>query len=205
MTVSYIKSGLLFVLLSLFTLTAMAKNTILVVGDSLSAAHGIAVEQGWVSLLQQRLHTQYPDYTVVNASQSGDTTSNGLSQLPALLEKNKPTIVLIELGANDGLRGLPIIVIRKNLQSMIDLISKNKAIPILIGIRLPPNYGPDYLSQFQDVFEQLAKENKVGYVPSLLKGIDENRANFQSDGIHPVAAVQPTMLDNVWLVLKPKL
>lgn len=156
-------------------------------------------------LLQQRLIKLYPGVHVVNASQSGDTTSNGLSRLSALLHENQPSIVLIELGANDGLRGLPIAVIRENLQKMIHLVLNEKAIPILIGIQLPPNFGLDYISKFQNIFKELASKNKIVFVPSLLNDLENNNDNFQLDGLHPIASAQPIMLNNVWIILKPKL
>ena len=174
-------------------------------GDSLSAAHNIPVESGWVALLQNRLNEQKPAFLVVNGSESGDTTSNGLSRLPSLLDANKPDIVLIELGANDGLRGLPLTVMKQNLQKIINLVKDKQGVPVLIAINLPPNYGPDYTLQFQQVFQQLSADNHIALVPSLLHGIEENIKNFQSDGIHPIASVEPILLNNVWAILKPML
>jgi len=190
-------------LLSVTTLTVQAKNTILILGDSISAAHGISVDSSWPKLLELRLLTKKYPYLVVNASQSGDTTSNGLSRLPVLLKQYHPVIVLLALGGNDGLQGKQPSLIKMNLQKMINLVLATNAIPLLIGIRLPPNFGEEYNSQFVAVYRDLAKENKIALVPSLMNGFDENEKNFQADRVHPISEVQPVMMDNVWVVLKP--
>lgn len=181
-----------------------AAEKILVVGDSLSAAYGIDIKQGWVALLQERLQKDKLDYDVINASISGDTTSNGLARLPNVL-KDKPAIVILELGANDGLRGLPLNIIKNNLAKMIELIKKNNSKVILIGLRLPPNYGAAYTEQFQTTYKKLAEKYKISYLPFLLESVDNHRDLFQSDGLHPTAAAQERIEENVWGVLKPLL
>lgn len=174
-------------------------------GDSLSAAYGIDVRQGWVSLLQEKLRKEKYDYRVVNASISGNTTSNGLAQMPAALKQYHPVITIIELGANDGLRGLDIAVIKNNLVRMITLAKAANSKVLLAGIRLPPNYGSVYTGQFQTIFTSMGKEYDVSVVPFILKGIDEDRTLFQADGIHPIASVQHAILGNIWPVLKEML
>lgn len=200
-----IKKILLILLLSSATLPAIAKNTILVIGDSLSAAYGMSKEQGWVSLLQQRLEENHYPYDVINASVSGDTTSNGLAQLPDALEKYHPAITIIALGGNDGLRGLPLTVIEKNLGKMTALAKGAGSKILLLGVRLPPNYGPAYITAFQQVYVNVADEYGVSVVPVMLKNMDEKRDLFQSDGIHPKPEAQPIILDNIWPALKPLL
>lgn len=200
-----IKKILLILLLSSATLPAIAKNTILVIGDSLSAAYGMSKEQGWAALLQQRLEENHYPYDVINASVSGDTTSNGLAQLPAALEKYHPEITIIALGGNDGLRGLPLTVIEKNLGKMTALAKDAGSKVLLLGVRLPPNYGPAYTTAFQQVYMSVADEHGVSVVPVMLKNMDEKRDLFQSDGIHPKPEAQPIILDNIWATLKPLL
>jgi acyl-CoA thioesterase-1 len=192
------KKFLFTLILCLFTLPALAQKTILVVGDSLSSGYGIDIKQGWVSLLQKRLLERNYDYTVVNSSISGDTTSNGLNRLPALLDKHKPDVTILEFGGNDALRGLQLFIIKKNLQKMIDLIKKADSKVLLVGFRLPPNYGPQYIEQFQELYAQLAEKNEIGFIPLFLKGVDDNPKLMQSDGIHPKEQAQVTLLDNVW-------
>jgi acyl-CoA thioesterase-1 len=186
-----------------FTLPVMAKNTILVLGDSLSAGYGISVDSGWVKLLQRRIDDLGLSATVINASVSGDTTSQGLARLSALMSSHAPTIVVVELGGNDGLRAVPLSAIQKNLQAIISAVKEADASVVLVGVRLPPNYGADYTNGFHQLYKTLAAENDILYVPSLLAGIEGNRESFQPDGIHPVASVQGKMLENVWVVLKP--
>lgn len=200
-----IKKILLSLLLSVVTLPAIAKNTILVVGDSLSAAYGMQQEQGWTQLLQQRLHDNHYDYQLVNASISGDTTSNGLVRLPQVLKKYQPALVLIELGGNDGLRGLPLSVIKQNLDKMISLAKQSGGQVVLIGVRLPPNYGPAYTQGFQQIYLDLTAENHVFLIPDLLQKVEQNQDYFQSDGIHPKAAAQPLLLETVWGSIQDKL
>ncbi len=178
---------------------------IAVVGDSLSAAHRIEAESGWVVQLQQRLFQQGYAYDVRNASISGDTTSGGLTRLPRLLETLQPAIVILELGGNDGLRGLSVAAMRSNLASMIRLARDSGATVMLIGMKIPPNYGPRYTTLFHDAFQQLADEWGVALVPFLLAGIAERRELMQSDGIHPTAEAQTLILDNVWPHLVPLL
>ena len=178
---------------------------ILVLGDSLSAAYGIPVEQGWVSLLQRRLAERGFPYQVVNASISGDTTSGGLSRLPAALERERPAIVILELGANDGLRGQPPMAMSANLARMIELSQKAGARVLLAEMRIPPNYGPLYAQKFQATFGELAKRYDIPLIPFLLDGVAGNFALTQDDGLHPRVEGQPRILDNVWAVLEPVL
>ena len=184
---------------------AAQSRTILVFGDSLSAAHGLRTEQGWVALLQKRLQTQGYEYETVNASASGETTSGGLARLPRTLELHKPAILILELGANDGLRGLPLKTIRDNLTSLIELAQHAGARVLLIGIRIPPNYGPRYGNEFADLYRDLATHFQLPWVPFLLEGVALNRQLMQADGLHPTAAGEPAVLDTVWHVLEPML
>lgn len=177
----------------------------LVMGDSLSAAHGLETRQGWVALLQQRLAARGYDYTVVNASVSGETTAGGLTRLPRALGQHKPAIVILELGANDGLRGLPVKLMRQNLGHMIVLSRRAGAEVLLLGILLPPNYGPDYTQTFSATYPALARQYHLPLVPFLLQGVAEHPALMQDDGLHPTAAGEPIVLDNVWRKLVPML
>lgn len=178
---------------------------ILVMGDSLSAAYGINVNRGWVALLRERLqHSGYLQQ-VVNASVSGETTAGGLQRLPAALKEHQPQIVLIELGANDGLRGQSLKVMRGNLEKMVQLSRKAKARPVLFEMRIPANYGETYTSGFQNSFISVAQKAKLPMVPFWLGGIAGDPKNFQDDGIHPTEAVQSQLLDAVWPTLKPLL
>lgn len=167
----------------------------MVSGDSLSAAYGIRESEGWVSLLAQRVSSQ--GMTVTNASISGETTNGALSRMPADLKRHMPDVVVIALGANDGLRGLPAADVRKNLQAMISACKAAGAQVVLIGIQIPPNYGIDYARQFRDLYADLARRNKVILVPFLLEGIAEKLEFFQADRLHPTAAAQPRILENV--------
>jgi acyl-CoA thioesterase-1 len=186
----------------LFTVPALAENTILILGDSLSAGYGIDPAVGWVSLLTKRLKEGKYDYRVVNASISGDTLSNGLSRLPLALRAAHPQITIIELGANDGLRGLLPTQIKKNLASLILLAKKAGSKVLVLGVRIPPNYGLAYTQQFQGVYQELAKAGDVTVVPLFLNGIDDHAGWLQADGIHPTQDAQTKMLDNVWVGLK---
>ena len=177
----------------------------MVFGDSLSAGYGLPREQGWVHLLEQRLHAEKLDYKVVNASISGETTLGGRNRIDAALRTHRPTIVILELGANDGLRGASPETIRGNLAAISDVSRRAKARVLLVGIRLPPNYGLPYAEKFEGVFREVSRSRKLPLVPFLLDGFSENRELFQSDGIHPSAAAQPLMLDNVWKELLPLL
>jgi len=194
--------GLLFIALQN---AVAADRTILVFGDSLSAAHGIRPEQGWVALLTQRLQAQGYGYQVVNASVSGETTSGGLERLPRALQLHQPNIVVLELGANDALRGLPLAVTRANLEKMLRLSLDAGARVLLVGIRIPPNYGPRYADEFASVFPQLAGQYHLPLVPFLLQDVALNPARMQEDGMHPNASGEPPILDNVWPYLRPLL
>lgn len=190
-------------LLTLLVGSASANEArIVVLGDSLSAAHGILPEEGWVALLQTQLQQEKFKYQVINASISGDTTAGGAARLPALLDKYQPAIVILELGANDGLRGLPLDVMESNLNQMIQQSKSQGAKVLLIGMRLPPNYGPAYTKQFQATYAKLAQEDKIALLPFLLDGVGDNKALFQEDGLHPTAAAQSRILDNVWQALE---
>jgi acyl-CoA thioesterase-1 len=184
---------------------AAPSNTILLLGDSLSAAHNIELDKGWPSLLQARLSKMRPAHTLINASISGETTSSGLSRLPDLLKRYRPSLVILELGANDGLRGLPLSEIRANLESMIERSREGGAKILLLGIELPVNYGPQYRDGLRAIYAQLAKKNGAGLVPFLLQGIALDPAAMQEDGLHPTAAAQPRVLKNVWPALIPML
>ena len=179
--------------------------TMLVYGDSLSAGYGLPQEQGWVSLLAQRLHAEKFDYKVVNASISGETTSGGRSRIGSALKTHRPELVIIELGANDGLRGTSLAAMRTNLEAIVDACKATNAAVLLVGIRLPPNFGMDYTSKFQQVFSDVARSRKLRPAPFILDGFGEKRELFQADGIHPTAAAQPLMLETVWKELKPLL
>lgn len=205
--VMLLSNRFLFALTLTLTLSggaAAEPPVLLVVGDSLSAAYGMATEAGWVSLLQQRLQAQGSPYRVVNASVSGETTAGGLARLPRLLETNKPQVVVIALGANDGLRGSHFQAIQANLTRMVELSRAAGAQALLAGIRLPPNYGAAYTQGFQAVFRELAATEQVPLVPLLLEGV-EGFELMQADGIHPSAAAQPRILDNLWPQLEPLL
>jgi len=190
---------------------ALTQNTapvVLIVGDSLSAEYGLTRGQGWVSLLEQRLQAQRKRVQVINASISGDTTSGGRSRLPALLRTHKPAVVVIELGGNDALRGLPLDVSRANLQAMVQASQEAGAKVLLLGMEMPPNYGARYAEQFKKLYADLARQNRVPLVPFFLKGIADlpNAMDFfQADRIHPNESAQPKMLDNVWPALQPLL
>jgi len=188
--------------------TAAGAPVILVVGDSLSAEYGLKRGSGWVALLERRLAQQNLPAKVVNASISGDTASGGRARLPALLAQHKPTHVVIELGANDGLRGLPVPGLQADLSAMVQAAQNAGAKVLLVGMQMPPNYGGDYARRFSEVFATVAKQYKTGLVPFLLAGVadaPEARALFQGDGIHPRAEAHPRILDNVWPELKKQL
>jgi acyl-CoA thioesterase-1 len=182
-----------------------ASKTILVVGDSLSAEYGLVRGTGWVPLLEKRLQQEKLDATVVNASISGDTTSGGKVRLPALLDKTRPDVVVLELGGNDALRGLQLSSTEANLRDMITLSRKQHARVLLVGMRIPPNYGADYANRFAALYPKLANEMHVPLVPFLLDGVASRQELFQADRIHPTAEAQSIMLDTVWPQLKPLL
>jgi acyl-CoA thioesterase-1 len=179
--------------------------TILVMGDSLSAGYGLKVETGWVALLQQRLKDKGYEYHVVNASVSGETTGGARARLPRSLQLHHPRIVIIELGGNDGLRGLPITQMKNNLQAMIEAAREAHAKVLLLGMNIPPNYGPEYASQFHRVYVDLARQYQVPLVDFLLAGVALTPQLMQADGIHPSAEAQPRLLDNIWPDLLPLL
>lgn len=179
--------------------------TILVFGDSLSAGYGLPREQGWVHLLEQRLRAEKLDYKVVNASVSGETTLGGRNRIGDALKAHRPALVILELGANDGLRGATPDSIRRNLETISDACRRAKARVLLVGIRLPPNYGTAYTEKFHEVFSAVARSRKLPLVPFILDGFSNDREFFQDDGIHPSAAAQPLMLDTVWKELRPLL
>ena len=179
-----------------------AEGPVLVLGDSLSAAFHIDPSAGWVALLSQRLKTQTPSVDVVNAAISGETTAGGLSRLPALLAQHKPSVVVVELGANDGLRGLPIAQVRKNLDSIIKTSRDAGAKVVLLGIELPLNYGPQYRTGLREMYRDEAKEFNVPLVPFFLDGVAQDPKLMQDDGLHPLAAGEPKVLDNVWPTLQ---
>ena len=179
--------------------------TLLVVGDSISAGFGVEIDRGWVTLLQQRLNEQQRDVQVVNASISGDTSSGALARLPALLTEFKPQWVVIEIGGNDGLRGQPPALLQKNLERMVELTRAAGATPVLLGMQLPPNYGPRYTQAFAESFVLAAKAQDVPLLPFFLQDVATNSALMLGDGIHPNTAAQPQLLDNAWPLLAPLL
>jgi acyl-CoA thioesterase-1 len=194
--------GLLFIALQ----DAVASDrTILVFGDSLSAAFGLRPEQGWVALLDTRLKTQGYGYEVINASVSGETTSGGLERLPRALQLHRPGTVILELGANDGLRGLPLGSMRDNLAHIVQLARASGAHVLLVGIRMPPNYGPRYSDEFARVFPEVANQYHLPLVPFLLAGVALDPTRMQEDGMHPNAQGESPVLDTVWPYLKPLL
>ena len=180
-------------LLAALPLLARAEPVILIVGDSISAGFGVPVQQGWVALLERQLQQDVPQVQVVNASISGETTQGGLTRLPALLKQHQPDLTVIELGGNDGLRGTPIPVIRRNLERMIVLAQESGSDVMLLGMQIPPNYGPRYTEAFQATFGELATRYRLPLVPFLLEGIATEPELMQSDGIHPTTAAQPRM------------
>jgi acyl-CoA thioesterase-1 len=201
---------LLTLLLAFFLAQARASDaaqpgTILVIGDSLSAAYGIDVDEGWVALLERRLAAEGYHATVINSSVSGDTSANGLSRLPSLLSDYKPAIVVIELGGNDGLRGLSLKQLRSNLTQMAELSKAAGADVLILGVQIPSNYGAAYTKLFTRTFAQVAEEADTALVPSFMSGMETAPELFQDDGIHPAAGAQTLLLDNTWVELKPLL
>lgn len=185
--------------------SAGAAGTILVFGDSLSAAYGIAQNRGWVALLEARLKERQLNYSVANASVSGETTAGGVSRIGNALSQYHPNVVIVALGANDGLRGLSLDAMKKNLAQMIRAAQGAKARVVLVGMQMPPNYGRDYTQQFERTYSELAKEFRLALVPFMLEGVADKRDLFQSDNMHPVAAAQPMVLETVWKELAPLL
>jgi acyl-CoA thioesterase-1 len=188
-----------------FGAPAAAQRSILILGDSISSAYGIAQARGWVALLGERLKRERLDYIVANASVSGDTTAGGVARLGAALERHRPAIVVLELGGNDGLRGLPVADMKKNLAAMIDRSRKSGARVLLIGMKIPPNYGPDYAGAFEASFGELAKRYQTALVPFLMEDFADRPDLFQPDRIHPAEAAQPLMAERVWEALRPLL
>ncbi len=195
---------LLIVVLIALSSAAHAARTILVFGDSLSAGYGIRQDLAWPALLAKRLQERQLDYNVINASISGETTSGGRSRLNAALSKYTPSIIIIALGSNDGLRGLPIATMRDNLNAMTESAQKKNTKVLIVGQRLPPNYG-NYAAQFQNAFSDVAKQQNAALVAFLLEGIATEPKLFQADNLHPTAEAQPLLLDNIWRELEPLL
>lgn len=199
-----LKSGLLTLALGISLIgatTAQASCKVMVMGDSLSAAYGLPKEQGWVHLMEKKMAEKFPKCAVVNASVSGETSAGGRSRLPALLKQHQPSHMILELGANDGLRGLPISVLKSNLKDMIKQARQANTQTLLVGMQIPPNYGPDYTRQFANTFAEVAQTERVLWIRFLLEGFADNPNAFQQDGIHPNAASQVQMLNNVWPIL----
>lgn len=192
-------------MLLLLPLPAAAAPLIVVLGDSLSSGYGLAAGSGWVSLLQERLRAQQFPHQVVNASISGDTTLGGRNRIKPTLAAHRPAIVIVQLGGNDGLRGHSLETIRDNLTAIIETCRQAGAGVVLVGIRLPPNYGMDYAEKFRTIYVDLARRHRATLAPFLLEGFAERQEYFQPDGIHPTAHAQRMMLDNVWPALKPLL
>jgi len=182
-----------------------AVSTVLVMGDSLSAAYGLSASQGWVALTAARMAATKPGWRMANASISGETTAGGASRIDAELKRHKPSVVVIELGANDGLRGLSLVQTRANLERMIKASQAADAKVLLVGMRIPPNYGRDYTQGFERNFSDLATQYKTAFLPFLLQPIMLERNAFQNDNLHPTAAVQPKLRDHVWPALLPLL
>jgi acyl-CoA thioesterase-1 len=196
---------LLIICFLLWGVAAEAAQVILVFGDSLSAAYGISRESGWVSLLEQRVDRKNPGYRVINASISGETTSGGRYRIEQALAEHRPSVVILELGTNDGLRGLSLDATRANLDAIIAACRNRKAKVLLVGMRLPPNYGTAYATRLQTIYEQAAQRHKVPLLPFLLEGFADKAELFQADGLHPTAAAQPLIMERVWVHLQPLL
>ena len=195
----------ILLLLWLAPLAALATPGVLIFGDSLSAGYGIAVEDSWPALLAKRLENNRPRYELSNASVSGETTAGGRARLEEALNRVQPAVVVIELGANDGLRGLPVLQMRQNLVAMIQAAKAKKARVLLIGMKLPPNYGPVYTRRFEESFADIAAKENVALLPFLLEPLGSSVTDFQADNLHPTAAAQKKLLDHIWPVLKPLL
>lgn len=200
---------LLFFLLAFTTLAGQASvpssPVILLIGDSLSVGYGFHPEQSWAHLMSQQLARENLPYRLVNSSVTGDTTANGLNRLPRLLDQYNPDIVIIELGGNDGLRGLPLKLIEQNLSSMIELAQQRNARVLLLGMHIPPNYGQRYTAAFHHLYLSLSKRYQTGLMPFLLEGVGDRSELMQPDGIHPSQRAQPVIMNNVWPYLKPML
>ena len=192
-------------MLAAASVASASAATILVFGDSLSAGYGLPQQSGWTSLLEKRLREENFDYRVANASVTGETTTGGAARIGAALQTHRPEIVVIELGGNDGLRGQSLDLMQRNLEKMIEASQRAKARVLLVGMRLPPNYGTAYTEKFQRMYSELARSKKTALVPFLLEGFAEDPRYFQSDRIHPTREAQALMLDTVWTGLKPLL
>ncbi|MCK0164815.1 arylesterase [Marinobacter sp. S6332] len=202
----YVRSIVFLFAVFVATPILAGQQTLLILGDSLSAAYGVPSETAWVQLLRQRLQEiGLSNWRVVNASISGETTDGGVRRLPELLEKNSPSVVIIELGGNDGLRGFPPEVIKSNLATMVENAKNSGARTILVGMQIPPNYGQRYTQMFADIFPALSDSYNTALVPFFLDGIYDQENLMQGDGIHPTAEAQPKLLENVWPELKPLL
>jgi acyl-CoA thioesterase I len=204
---SFTRSALLALVASFASVDAAAEppSSVMIFGDSLSAAYNIPVDQGWVHILEDRIRQAKLPWFVVNASISGETTAGGLRRLVEDLKRHHPAVVVIELGANDALRGQPIAGMRTNLEEMIRIARQAQAVPVLVGIMIPPNYGIEYATQFHDMYGAIARKQKTAFVPFLLDGIADKPELFQADGLHPIAAAQARVADNVWAKLQPVL
>lgn len=189
----------------LFPASPWAAGVVLVLGDSISAGYGLPRDAGWVNLLARRVDAERLDYKVVNASISGETTLGGRNRIDRLLDQHAPAVVVVELGGNDGLRGTSVDAMQSNLEAIVRACKSRGARVLLVGIRLPPNYGAAYLRRFDEAFARVAADEKVPFVPYLFEGFGHRHEMFQSDGIHPVAAAQPLMLETVWKALRPLL
>ncbi|MBE93474.1 MAG: arylesterase [Marinobacter sp.] len=201
-----LRSIVFLALMSVGAQAQASQSTLMIVGDSLSAAYGVQTGESWVALLQERLDGEGLDHwQVVNASISGETTDGGLRRLPDLLNKNEPAVVVIELGGNDGLRGFPPNVIRQNLARMIEQVKEAGAETLLVGMQIPPNYGQRYTRAFADIYPELADEYETELLPFFLEGIYDQEGMMQGDSIHPTAEAQGQLLDNIWPVLEPML
>jgi len=196
---------IVLVLLVVFGSRPAIAGTVLIVGDSLSAGYGLPNGSGWVSLLNDRLVAEYPDVSLVNASISGETTAGGKLRIQGLLERHKPGVVVVELGANDGLRGIRIPLIRDNLAAIVDACLKSGAKTLVLGMRVPPNYGREYAEKFHAMFKEVSNRKDVSLVPFMLDGFADDRALFQEDGIHPASEAQPLIMNNVYEQLRPLL
>lgn len=184
---------------------AVPARTVLVLGDSLSAGYGLPASQGWVSLTATKMRKSHPAWKMVNASISGETTAGGAARIAGELKRNQPSVVVIELGANDGLRGLALSQSRANLDKIIGLSRASGAKVLLVGMRMPPNFGSAYVRGFETMYTDLARKHQVALLPFLLAPIASDRSNFQADNLHPVAAAQPKLRDHVWPALAPLL
>ena len=206
MNSSAMRSLLLFLLLVIVPASAVrAAQTILVLGDSISAGYGLAQDEGWVALLEQRIQRDKLDYRVVNASISGETTLGGRNRISPAIKEHQPAVVIVALGGNDGLRGNPLEDTRRNLIAIVEACRKAGAKVVIAGMRIPPNYGPVYTRRFQGLFAEVARQQNASLVPFMLQGFANDRSTFQSDGIHPGAGVQSRILDNVYYRLRPLL